>query len=75
MNYEPNTRQWREGDYVIHDADRKEPGMLMQVLGYDKFGEVLTVYVNQRHWKKPKKYFNPLRYLLDPRRFAIEVPG
>ncbi|MGB1285845.1 MAG: hypothetical protein ACPG7F_04865 [Aggregatilineales bacterium] len=55
MNYEPNTNHWQKGAIVIHDADAKEPRMLMQVIGYTRGGLCKTQYLFREHrrtvWK------------------------
>jgi hypothetical protein len=75
--YPPNTRRWVKGDYVIHDADRKNWFMLMVVVGYTPDGYVKTRYVNRakmnRRWRGVLE--NPLAWLHDPARFNIEVPA
>jgi len=72
MNYEPNTKQWNSGEYVIHDADRKNAEMLMIVIGFTRDGLVKTRYVDQS--KGRTVYKNELRFLLDPARFNIDLP-
>lgn len=48
MNYEPNTIDWQIGDLVLHDADAKEPRMLMVVVGEtDIPHQYMTIYVGQ----------------------------
>lgn len=69
MNYEPNLIQWHKGSIVIHDADAKEPKMLMRVIGYTRDGLVKTQYIDKRHkrtvWKNGKEFLH------DPRRFDL----
>lgn len=76
MNYPPNTTLWRPGSLVIHDADTKQPCMLMRVTGYDrKTGECLTRYVHPHHFAcmGAGVYRNEAKYLHDPKRFGIDV--
>lgn len=69
MNYEPNTIRWQKGDIVIHDADAKEPKMLMRVIGYTRDGLCKTQYVD---WSKKRTvYKNDIQYLHQPERFNI----
>lgn len=70
MRYEPNTTQWKRGDIVIHDADRKHPDMLMSVVGYTRDGLVKTVYISLKH--RRTIWRNEPCYLHDPARFGIE---
>lgn len=69
MNYEPNTTKWGKGDIVIHDADAKEPKMLMTVVGMTKEGLVKTVYTNTL--MRRTVYLNPREVLHDPSRFGL----
>lgn len=69
MNHKPNTVKWSRGAIVIHDADAKEPKMLMKVVGYTRDGLVKTQYVDRRH--KRKIWKNPMEALHDPARFGI----
>lgn len=69
MNYEPNTRQWVRGEIVIHDADAKEPRMLMKVIGFTRAGLPKTRYVDKRQSRKV--YINEFKYLLDPTQFGL----
>lgn len=71
MNYESNTIQWQRGDIVIHDADAKEPRMLMKIVGFQRgTGLAKCQYVDQR---QPRKiYVNELKYLHDPGEFGID---
>lgn len=74
MNYEPNTRHWKIGDFVIHDADAKSLDMLMRVTGYTRDGLVKTVYHYSRgkNARTVKKVWrNDPKYLHDPARFGI----
>lgn len=72
MNYEPNTVQWRKGQFVIHDADAKRLDMVMLVIGHTRDGLVKTRYLFEGRprgvWK------NPVAVLHDPARFGIELP-
>jgi len=74
-NYEENEIDWKIGDIVIHDADRKAEHMLMKVIGIniDEFGIIYqTRYLfannscNQR-----KVWSNDKKCLHDPKRFKI----
>lgn len=50
MNYPPNEIDWDLGDIVLHDADAKEPRMLMVVVGKMQVllsVTYLTVYLDQ----------------------------
>lgn len=70
MNYEPNTTHWKKGDLVIHDADSKEPKMLMVVVGYTRDGYCKTEYVNRQYHKGHiTGWENRLAVLHDPMRF------
>ena len=69
MNYSPNATQWKRGDVVIHDADAKEPTMLMRVTGFTRDGRVKTQYVDKRH--KRTVWDNPMTSLHDPQRFRL----
>lgn len=73
MNYEPNMKKWEIGDIVIHDADPKNAGSLMRVLGYSKEGKARTEYLDLKRNDFPYCE-NDLRYLHDPARFEIQVP-
>lgn len=68
MNYPANTRVWKIGDQVIHDADAKKPEMLMVVVGYTGDGLVKSHYLGEK-----KLYINESRFLHDPQRFGIAV--
>lgn len=69
MNYEPNTIQWRRGAIVIHDADAKEPRMLMRIMGFNRAGLAKCQYV---HPDRPRKlYTNGIEFLHDPTRFGL----
>ena len=75
MNYEENTVDWRIGDIVIHDADRKEPWMLMVVVGRDEAkGLIKSLLVDQDRHHNLTIYENEKKYLHDPKRFGITVP-
>lgn len=69
MNYKANKNLWRKGDIVIHDADAKEPKMLMKVIGYTRHGLCKTQYVDRN--KKRTIYQNEIKYLHQPERFNI----
>lgn len=75
--HEPNTRQWKSGDLVIHDSDAKRADMLMIVLGQDAAGVFRTRYAfpwaQPRPWRR-KIWRNTIEWLHDPARFGISVP-
>lgn len=71
MNYEPNTINWKVGDLVIHDADKKTERMLMRVTNVIGNGRIETEYAN-RSGSQPA-YINPKEVLLDPDRFKIRT--
>ena len=53
MNHKPNTIHWHRGDIVIHDADAKEPRMLMRVMGFQRnTGFTKCQYIDKRHHRK-----------------------
>jgi hypothetical protein len=70
VNYAPNTIHWRAGDVVIHDADAKEPRMLMRVIGFTRDGLVKTQYVDGETWGA-KVYENKPQILHDPKQFGF----
>lgn len=70
MNYEPNTTQWQKGDFVLHDADAKEPRMLMRVIGYTRDGLCKTQYMTPDH--KRTIWKNRIAVLHDPERWLGE---
>lgn len=69
MNYPPNTTHWRKGDIVLHDADAKEPRMLMKVIGFTRDGKVKTQYCDLNH--KRTIYRNEFKYLHDTKQWGI----
>ena len=71
MNYEPNNVSWNLGDVVIHDADAKQPAMLMIVVGVRSDGYVHTRYAYGH--VDEQVYCNHREMLHDPARFGIEV--
>jgi len=83
MNYRPNTRAWKPGDLVLHDADAKREEMLMKVIGYTNGGLCRTRYaaanemngdaLRKRMRQKPEVWENDIRYLHDPSRFGVTV--
>jgi len=73
MIHEPNTKKWRLGDVVIHDADAKKHGMLMRVTGTTKDGSYITRYLDRS--VSPERCVNRMEALHDPARFAIAVPS
>jgi hypothetical protein len=64
--HDPNTRQWKPGDLVIHDSDAKRTDMLMIVLGQDASGVFRTRYaypwVQARPWRR-KIWRNTVEWL------------
>lgn len=75
MIYEPNVRRWEVGAIVIHDADRKRPEMLMRVIGYTGEGLCRTRYLDPTGRWRRVILANDVKYLHDPGRFGIAVPG
>jgi len=71
VNHEPNNVSWKLGDVVIHDADAKQPAMLMIVVGFRSDGYVHTRYVHGH--VDEQVYCNHREMLHDPARFGIEV--
>lgn len=69
MNDKANEIQWRKGDIVIHDADAKEPKMLMKVIGYTRDGLCKTQYISRDH--KRTVWKNDIQYLHKPEMFKI----
>lgn len=70
MNYKPNKIQWRRGDIVIHDADAKEPKMLMRVVGFTRDRDLVkTQYIDKSH--KRTVWKNPMESLHDPVQFGL----
>lgn len=69
MNYEANTNHWVKGHIVIHDADAKEPRMLMRVIGYTRDGLCKTQYCSR--WLRRTVWKNEIKFLHDPARFGI----
>ena len=67
--YPPNTKDWKTGDIVIHDADAKEKRMLMRVIGITATGQVLTKYINEDTGKVEKVWMNDKVFLHDPSLF------
>ncbi len=89
MNYEPNKIQWKVGDFVIHDIDRKDIDMIMQVIGYQKNGLCKTVYWKIHEWdrvcptcgnmmkvsdKRKRVYKNDIKFLHPLGAFGICEP-
>jgi hypothetical protein len=75
--YEANTVRWKVGDLVLHDADAKRADMLMRVIGWRNsvWGEtVATQYVTPGAGRGKAIFENDVKYLHDPRRFAISLP-
>lgn len=77
MNYEPNTKDWKPGDLVIHDCDAKRDDMLMMVVGKewdhikDRYN-YRTAYVHQEEGRKTGVWINAKEYLHCPERFGIQ---
>lgn len=70
MNYKANDIQWCRGDVVIHDADAKEPKMLMKVVGFTRDRQLVkTQYIDKR--RKRTIWTNPMESLHDPVRFNL----
>lgn len=69
MNHEPNLMHWVRGSIVIHDADAKEPKMLMKVIGFTRDGFTKTQYIDKRQSRKV--FTNRMVLLHDPRRFDL----
>ena len=67
--YKPNKNLWGKGHVVIHDADAKEPKMLMMVIGRTRDGLIKTQYVDKR--QKRTIYKNDLKYLHEPELFGL----
>ena len=75
MIYEANTVRWKVGDLVLHDADAKKREMLMRVVGYSERTKIcFTQYVKDGTGKGKRVWVNDVKYLHDPRRFAISLP-
>ena len=69
VNYEANTIHWVKGSVVIHDADAKEPKMLMRIVGFTRDGLAKCQYVDKRH--KRTIYPNAIAPLHTPARFGL----
>jgi hypothetical protein len=70
-NYPANTKQWKRGDIVIHDADEKHPKMLMIVRDYDSKEKLYkTQYVDVHH-RRSRLMRNDIAYLHDPQQWGI----
>lgn len=84
MNYESNEIDWPIGSWVIHDCDAKERKYLMLVVGKTDT-EYICIYPFCLDTIKkdgtPAKgqmlefWTNYKKYLHDPARFDIEIPG
>lgn len=70
-NYAPNKSRWWKGDVVIHDADAKEPKMLMVVIGYSRDGLCKTQYCNPLCHRRTI-WQNGIEFLHDPKKFGID---
>lgn len=71
MNYDPNTTHWLPGSIVLHDADAKEPRMVMKVIGYDRQGLCMTRYITGGRKRTRHIYHNELKYLHDVECFGF----
>lgn len=76
--YDPNTRHWNIGDFVIHSIDYKADYMLMVITGYTREGLAKTRYIKP-HPKMSKRdlrrvWVNDIKWLLDPAKFGIPLP-
>ena len=72
MNDPENTKEWKVGDIVIHDADAKNKRMLMVVTGFLMDGRVVTKYISKElkdKYKKMNRWFNPMKVLHDPNNY------
>lgn len=82
MNYEPNTVDWKIGDFVIHDADTKVEFMLMKVVKIIPAEETVpksdeTIYVTEYVYPNLAEkgfYENVKEFLHDPAKFKIKIP-
>ena len=70
MNYEPNKIDWKIGDLVIHDADRKANHMLMKVVKIEPQG-LTTEYIDRNNKSGAKYYLNDKKFLHDPIKFKL----
>ena len=73
MIHEANTRKWKLGDVVIHDADAKKREMLMRVTGTTREGLIITRYVDRTVCAD--RYENKTEVLHDPSRFGLFEGG
>lgn len=69
MNHAPNLEHWPVGAIVIHDADAKEPRMLMKIVGFTRDGYAKTKYLGSR--TRREIHTNRMVVLHDPRRFGL----
>ncbi len=67
--YPPNTKDWKPGDIVIHDADAKERRMLMRVTDVLPDGAILSRYISPGKGNGKKLWLNDKKYLHDPSLF------
>lgn len=72
MNNPPNTKEWKVGDYVIHDYDRKSAEYLLKILKVDG-SNYLVAYVDTTH-NATTQMWSEQKYLLDPAEFDIPTP-
>ena len=80
MIYDANTRVWRVGDVVVHDADAKTVQMLMRVVECQRDGLFRCRYIDREIARGERKRWgtcelvNAMHLLHDPSRFGIDVP-
>ena len=78
MNYKKNTKDWKIGALVIHDADAKKTHMLMHIFKIEetKFEKVYyTRYIYGGNFTDATKVWKNCKgYLHDPKQFNIEIP-
>jgi hypothetical protein len=67
-------REWKRGDYALDLWTGTNKRALMKILGRDTFGQLVAVYVRQRHWKKVPRHCPDERKLADPAEYGVEVP-
>lgn len=75
-----NTIRWPVGSVVIHRCDVALPDMLARVVGYTDEGLAMCKFIDARTDRFLREYYGmetidcDVKYLLDPRRFGMEVP-
>jgi hypothetical protein len=82
MNYEPNTTEWKIGDFVIHDADSKVEFMLMKVVKIIPAEKIIPkldepLYLTEYVYPNLAEngiYENDKKFLHDPAKFNIKIP-